>query len=50
MFQYPYLLSLKLRENWRRRQTEKLLEGLDPAIRKDIGWPTTDVTPNGSTR
>ncbi|WP_117192641.1 hypothetical protein [Rhizobium terrae] len=34
---------LKLRDQWRRRQTERMLEGLDPEIRKDIGWPTTDV-------
>lgn len=34
---------LKLRDAWRRRQTERFLEGLDPEIRKDIGWPTTDV-------
>ena len=37
---------LKLREEWHRRQTEKMLEGLDPEIRKDIGWPATDVMSN----
>ena len=31
--------ALKLRDNWRRRQTEKMLEGLPVEIRKDIGWP-----------
>jgi len=36
---------LKLQNAWRRRQTEKVLEGLPSEIRKDIGWPTTSTTP-----
>lgn len=31
-----------LRDAWRRRQNEQVLEGLPPEIRKDIGWPSTD--------
>ncbi|MBW6424643.1 hypothetical protein KX729_24635 [Rhizobium sp. XQZ8] len=37
---------LALREAWRRRQTEKMLEGLPTEIRKDIGWPTTNAAPS----
>ncbi len=40
-------LFTKLRDRWHRRQTERMLEGLDPAIRKDIGWPTTDTVKIG---
>lgn len=31
-----------LRDAWRRRQNEQVLEGLPSEIRKDIGWPSTD--------
>ena len=41
VLRYPYQLALKSRENWRRRQTQKMIESLDPEIRKDIGWPTS---------
>ncbi|MFB9947290.1 hypothetical protein ACFFP0_00445 [Rhizobium puerariae] len=34
---------LKLRDGWRRRQTERMLESLPAEIRKDIGWPTTNA-------
>jgi hypothetical protein len=33
--------ALKLRNEWHRRQTEKMLEALPSDIRKDIGWPTS---------
>jgi hypothetical protein len=39
------LTVLRLRDAWRRRQTEKVLEGLPSEIRKDIGWPTTNAAP-----
>lgn len=43
-FVYPALrLILKIRDERRRRQTEKVLEGLPAEIRKDIGWPTTNA-------
>jgi hypothetical protein len=32
----------ELRDAWRRRQNEHVLEGLPTEIRKDIGWPSTD--------
>lgn len=35
------LLIVKLRNDWHRRQTERMLEGLDLDIRKDIGWPSS---------
>ncbi|MGK6315947.1 hypothetical protein [Neorhizobium sp. DT-125] len=37
------LIALKLRDEWRRRKTEKMLESLPTEIRKDIGWPTSDA-------
>lgn len=40
------LTVAKLRDAWLRRQTEKMLEGLDPDIRKDIGWPTSNAARN----
>lgn len=30
---------------WRRRQTERAIEGLPSELRKDIGWPSTDERP-----
>ena len=39
-------LVLKFRDEWRRRQTEKMLEGLPVEVRKDIGWPTTNTASN----
>jgi hypothetical protein len=41
-----FLAALALRDAWRRRQTEKMLEGLPTEIRKDIGWPTTATKPS----
>jgi|GEM_PF-4550109 len=32
-----------VQEEWRHRQTERLLESLPAEIRKDIGWPTRDA-------
>lgn len=40
---YPARVALKLRDEWRRRQTEKMLESLPAEIRKDIGWPTSNA-------
>ncbi|MDQ0135509.1 hypothetical protein J2T08_003430 [Neorhizobium galegae] len=37
---------VRLRDQWRRRQTERMLEGLPAEIRKDIGWPTTNAAPH----
>ncbi|UIK07447.1 hypothetical protein [Neorhizobium galegae] len=37
---------ISLRDQWRRRQTERMLEGLPAEIRKDIGWPTTNAAPH----
>jgi hypothetical protein len=37
-----------LRDEWRRRETEKLLEALPADIRKDIGWPANE--PRSTTR
>ena len=46
-FLRPTLLVVeKLRSDWRRRQTEKMLESLPAEVRKDIGWPTTNVSSN----
>jgi hypothetical protein len=36
----------RLRDQWHRRQTERMLEGLPAEIRKDIGWPTTNAAPH----
>ncbi len=44
LLRYPSLALMRVREGWRRRQSEKMLEGLDPDIRKDIGWPASDIT------
>lgn len=38
-------LTVRLRDEWQRRRTEKMLEGLPAEIRKDIGWPTTNAAP-----
>ncbi|TWF54260.1 hypothetical protein [Neorhizobium alkalisoli] len=34
--------ALRLIDNWNRRKTERMLEGLPVDIRKDIGWPASD--------
>jgi hypothetical protein len=39
-------VAFRLRDQWRRRQTERMLEGLPAEIRKDIGWPTTNAAPH----
>lgn len=36
-------LVAHVQEEWRHRQTERLLESLPAEIRKDIGWPTRDA-------
>jgi hypothetical protein len=33
---------LAMRNRWRRREAEKLLESLPADVRKDIGWPAFD--------
>ncbi len=33
----------EVRASWRRRKTAEMLEGLSPELRKDIGWPTSDI-------
>ncbi|MEB2843332.1 hypothetical protein GAO09_14725 [Rhizobiales bacterium RZME27] len=33
----------EVRASWKRRKTAEMLEGLSPELRKDIGWPTSDV-------
>ncbi len=40
------LTVVKLRDAWRRRQTERMLEGLPTEIRKDIGWPASNAAPS----
>lgn len=45
LFGPAFAAITRLTDAWRRRQTERMLEGLDPDIRKDIGWPTTDTIP-----
>ncbi|MGK9054084.1 hypothetical protein QTA58_20005 [Neorhizobium sp. CSC1952] len=40
------LIALKLRDEWSRRKTEKMLESLPAEIRKDIGWPTPNAPAN----
>ena len=42
----PAALLLRLRAQWRRRQTEKMLESLPSDIRKDIGWPSIASGPD----
>jgi len=43
-FAHPVLLAaLKFRDEWRRRQSEKMLENLPAEIRKDIGWPAPNA-------
>lgn len=37
-------LPARLRQEWRLRQTQKMLESLPAEIRKDIGWPTSDAS------
>ncbi|MDR6818555.1 hypothetical protein J2X76_003732 [Neorhizobium sp. 2083] len=39
-------VAVRLRDQWHRRQTERMLEGLPAEIRKDIGWPTTNAAPH----
>jgi len=33
----------EVRASWRRRKTAEMIEGLSPELRKDIGWPTSDI-------
>ena len=33
----------EVRASWRRRKTADMIEGLSPELRKDIGWPTSDI-------
>ncbi len=33
----------EVRASWRRRKSARMLEGLSPELRKDIGWPTSDI-------
>lgn len=40
-------LPARLHREWRRRQTEKMLEALPREIRKDIGWPASDTNAGG---
>ncbi|RWX78388.1 hypothetical protein EPK99_07135 [Neorhizobium lilium] len=42
LFARPFL---RLRDQWHRRETEKMLESLPADIRKDIGWPTSASGP-----
>jgi hypothetical protein len=42
----PATLLLRLRDQWRRRQAEKMLESLPSDIRKDIGWPSIASGPD----
>lgn len=43
----PAILTVvRARDAWRRRQTERMLEGLPTEIRKDIGWPATNAAPS----
>ncbi|MBW3095777.1 hypothetical protein [Pseudohoeflea coraliihabitans] len=30
--------------HWKQRRLERLMEGLSPEIRKDVGWPTAAAT------
>lgn len=32
-----------VRASWRRRKSAEMIEGLSPELRKDIGWPTSDI-------
>ena len=42
----PAALLFRIRDQWRRRQTEKMLESLPSDIRKDIGWPSIASGPD----
>lgn len=33
----------EIRASWRRRKNAELIQGLSPELRKDIGWPTSDI-------
>ncbi len=43
-------LTRRLQDAWKRHRTERALEGMPFDLRKDIGWPATDIdadkTPN----
>lgn len=36
-------LTRRLQDAWTRSRTERALEGLPFDMRKDIGWPTSDI-------
>ena len=33
----------RVRDGWKRWQTERAIEAMPADMRKDIGWPTTDI-------
>ncbi|MGI2031849.1 hypothetical protein ACRQ1B_05595 [Rhizobium panacihumi] len=33
----------EVRASWRRRKTAEMIESLPPELRKDIGWPTSEI-------
>lgn len=33
----------RVRDGWSRWQTERAIEAMPADMRKDIGWPTTDI-------
>ncbi len=33
----------EVRASWRRRRTAEMIESMSPDLRKDIGWPTSDI-------
>ena len=40
----------RLRADWDRWQTERAIEALPSDMRKDIGWPTSDIQQDGVTK
>ncbi|CAN7484238.1 hypothetical protein LJR030_004967 [Rhizobium sp. LjRoot30] len=39
----------RVRDGWSRWKTERAIEAMPADMRKDIGWPTTDIrTPAGN--
>lgn len=33
----------EVRASWRRRKNAELIQSMSPELRKDIGWPTSDI-------